>query len=189
MANVEVDETELSAYKQVYTAVRQGLANPKTRAKLLEVQAELTPQSTHPEITLRSALDEFKGEIMGEFTKLREETAAEKTARDERESRARLEERWNTGRTAAKQQGYTAEGLEKLEKFMEEEGIANHVHAIPAFEKVNPPPQPVTTGGQRWDFFGAKETRPPDMTALMDGNEDAFLGPAIEAALNQARQR
>lgn len=187
MAKVEVDETELATYKQVFTAVRQGLANPKTRSKLLEVQAELTPEATAPEITLKSALDTFKGEILGEFQKLREETAKEKNDRDERESRAALQARWTQGRLAARDQGYTAEGLEKLEKFMEEEGIANHIHAIPAFEKINPPPAPVTTGGQRWDFFGAKETRPPDLNALLAGDDDVFLAHAIPEALNSVR--
>jgi|SRR5215831_10494138 len=187
MATVEVDETELATYKQVFTAVRQGLANPKTRGKLLEVQAELTPEAALPEVTLGKALGEFKSEILGELAKFREESAKDKEERRADEQRQRLTRQWEDGRATARTQGYTAEGLEQLEKFMEEEGIAKHANAIPAFERLNPPAQPVETGGSRWDFFGAKETQPPDIKALLEGNEDAFLGPAITSTLQQIR--
>ena len=189
MPMVEVDETELKNYQAVFQAVRQGLANPKTRGKLLEVQAELTPEAAVPEVAFGRQLADFRTEIVGELQKFREESAKEKEERESRESRERLEKRWNEGRVAARGQGYTAEGLEQLEKFMEEEGIANHVHAIPAFERVNPPPKPVETGGSRWDFFGAKETQPPDLKALLEGNDEAFLGPAIADTLTQIRSQ
>lgn len=189
MAKVEIDETELRNYQQVFNAVRQGLANPKTREKLLEVQAELTPETASPEITLRTTLSEFKSELLGEIGKIREESAKERTDREESEQRTRLTARWNESRAAAAAQGYTAEGLEKLEKFMEEHGVADHRIAIPAFEKENPPAQPLMNGGQRWDFFGAKETQPPDIKALLSGDEDAFLGPAIADTLAQVRSQ
>jgi hypothetical protein len=189
MAKVEIDETELATYRQVFTAVRQGLANPKTRTKLLEVQAELTPEATSPEITLWSSLGAFKTEILGELSKLREETTKEKTDREERDSRDRLNARWSESQAVARAAGYTPEGLEKLEKFMETHGVADHRIAIPAFERENPPPQPVTTGGQRWDFFGAKETRPPDLKALLEGDEDSFLAQAIPEALGSVRNQ
>jgi hypothetical protein len=189
MAKVEIDETELATYRQVFTAVRQGLANPKTRAKLLEVQAELTPEATSPEITLRSSLDAFKTEILGEFSKFREETVKEKTDREERDSRDRLNARWAESQNAARGEGYKGDALDALEKFMEEKGVADHRVAIPAFERLHPPAQPVTTGGQRWDFFGAKETRPPDLKALLEGDEDAFLAQAIPEALASVRNQ
>jgi hypothetical protein len=189
MAEVKIDETELATYRQVFEAVRKGLANPKTRAKLLEVQAELTPEATSPEITLRSSIDAFKTEILGEFTKLREETAKEKTDREERESRDALTRRWDESRAAARGDGYKGESLDALEKFMEEKGVADHRVAIPAFERLHPPAQPVETGGQRWDFFGAKETRPPDLKALLEGDEDAFLAQAIPEALGSVRNQ
>jgi hypothetical protein len=189
MAKVEVDETEWRAYQQVYTAVQQGWKDPKVREKLLEAHALQHPEAAHPEITLRSSLDAFKTEILGEFSKFREETAKEKTDREERDSRDRLNARWTQSQSAARAAGYTPEGLEKLEKFMEAHGVADHRIAIPAFERENPPPEPVTTGGQRWDFFGAKETRPPDLNALLEGNEDAFLAQAIPEALAAVRNK
>ena len=189
MAKVEIDETELATYRQVFSAVRQGLANPKTRPKLLEVQAELTPEAVSPEVTFRSSLDELKTEVLSEIGKLREETAKDKADREERDSRSQLNARWAESQMAARTAGYTAEGLEKLERFMEEHGVADHRIAIPAFEKENPPAQPVSTGGQRWDFFGAKETRPPDLNALLEGNEDAFMSQAIGEALASVRNQ
>jgi hypothetical protein len=187
MPKVEIDETELKTYQQVFNAVRQGLSNPKTRTKLLEVQAELTPEAASPEVTLHSTLSTFRAELTEELGKFRDEVAKDKSDREERETRDRLGKQWAEGKALARSQGYTAEGLEKLEKFMEDNGIASHRHAIPSFEKENPPPQPVSTGGQRWDFFGSKESRPPDMEALLRGDEDAFLGPAIADALSAVR--
>jgi len=187
MGKIEIDETELRTYQQVYSAVRAGFANPKTRDKLLQVHAELNPDAPLPEIALKHSFDELKTELLSEFSKLREETAKEKADREEREQRSALSARWNESQTAARRDGYIGEGLEKLEKFMEEHGVADHRIAIPAFEKEHPLAQPLTTGGQRWDFFGAKETQPPDLKALLEGNEDAFLGPAITDTLNQIR--
>jgi hypothetical protein len=187
MPKVEIDETELKTYQQVFNAVRQGLNNPKTRTKLLEVQAELTPEAASPEVTINSTLSTFRTELLDELGKFREEVSKEKSEREERETRDRLGREWSEGQLIARGKGYTAEGLEKLEKFMETNGIASHRHAIPSFEAENPPPQPVSSGGQRWDFFGAKETRPPDLNALLAGDEEAFLGPAIADALNAVR--
>jgi hypothetical protein len=189
MAKVEIDETDLRNYQQVFTAVRAGLANPKTRAKLLEVQAELTPEAASPEISLRATLSEFKSELLDEIGKIREETQKEKADREAADERTRLNASWNESKAAAMAQGYTAEGMEKLEKFMELHGVADHRIAIPAFEKENPPAQPLASGGQRWDFFGSKETQPPDLKALLAGDEDAFLGPAITEALAQVRNQ
>ena len=52
MAKVEIDETDLRNYQQVFTAVRAGLANPKTRAvqhhhdRLVARYADRTDQRT-----------------------------------------------------------------------------------------------------------------------------------------------
>ena len=186
MAKIEVDETELQTYQQVYNAVRAGLQNPKTRDRLLAINQEITG-TAHPEVSMRGQLDEFKAEIVGELGKFREEFSKKENDREETAQRKELEIRWSSSQADAQRQGYLGDGLQKLETFMEKHGIADHRIAIPAFEKENPPPRPLETGSQRFDFFGAKETRPPDLQALLEGNDDVFLATAIPAALAEVR--
>ena len=52
------------------------------------------------------------------------------------------------GRAVARQEGYTDEGLRDLEQFMQDNGIADHALAMPAFERANPPPEPVMTSSR-----------------------------------------
>ena len=124
--------------------------------------------------------------IRDELAKDRASREAEATERKTQESTRALEQRWLSGRSKARESGYTDEGLEKLEKWMEERGVADHSIAMPAFERENPPPEPIMTGGQRWNFFD----EPKDdlsMKPLFEGNDDGFLGPAIATALRDVR--
>jgi len=71
---------------------------------------------------------------------------------------------------------------------MQDNGVFDHAIAMPAFERANPPPEPVMTGSQRWNFTENPQSQ-PDLKALFDGNEEAFLGVAIPAAIRDVRGR
>ncbi len=92
----------------------------------------------------------------------------------------------NQGRAVAREAGYTDEGLRELEQFMQDNGVFDHTIAMPAFERANPPPEPIMTGSQRWNFTENPQSQ-PDLKALFDGNEEAFLGVAIPAAIRHVR--
>jgi hypothetical protein len=83
--------------------------------------------------------------------------------------------------------GYATEGVEAIEKLMEERSIADHEAAEALFAKMNPPPPPLMTGGNRWDWTAPEIKNDVDLKPLFEGNDDAFLGPAIQAALKEAR--
>ena len=69
----EVDDTTLAQYANVDAFVRRGLANPKTRRKLLEVQKTLNPDTPIPEIDESDPLRQEISELRAEMNKREEE--------------------------------------------------------------------------------------------------------------------
>ena len=189
MANVEIDETELAALRR-YAQVADKMAKHPEARKLVQQAALLAdPDSVGPEPRIRAEIDERLGAF--EKTMREDREAREKRDRDAEEKQATraLEQRWLSGRSKAREAGYTDEGLEKLEKWMEDHSVADHGIAIPAFERENPPPEPIITGGQKWNFFEPNTSGDVSLKPLFEGNEDAFLGPAIQSALSDVRNR
>lgn len=188
MATREIDENEYAEWQRLRAVAQAIEKNPKARLKLQEAVAEAAPDQVGPEIRIRNEMNERIGGIE---SKLDEWMAGQRKDADERkaaEDRAALEGRWTASRQRAAELGYTAEGLEKLEAFMEKNGVADHELAIPAFEKLHPPPEPVVSGGSRWNFFDqAASANDEAMKALMSGNDEGFLQMALPAALKEGR--
>lgn len=184
---IEVDENELAAKNRVVGWVNQALQNPKTRQRVLEIQHELDPNFSAPELQVRQYVDEQLGGIK----QLIENDIAERNRRDqEREEAAQktaLEQQWASGRRTAKAAGYTDDGLGKLEDYMQQHGIMDHGIAMPAFERENPLPKPIESGDNRWGFFDAQTTESPDLKPLFDGNDEQFLNTQITATLREIR--
>ena len=189
MAKVEIDENDLAEYQRVYnTAVAIG-KHEKARHLLQEAVALANPDAVGPEHRIRTELAEFKSEIgkqLSDFLEAQKKGADDKEAAD---SKARFESQWLAGRKIARDAGYTDEGLDKLEAFMEANGVGSHKVAIPAFERENPPPDPVTpTGGKAWNFFDRSAIDgDAALKALMAGDEDTFLNMTLPAALKEGR--
>ena len=176
----EIDDGTYSQLANLDAFVRRGLANPKTRRKLLEVQKTLNPDIAIPEIDesdpVRTRIDELE--------KKWDDKEAERT---ENERLAGLTGRWNAGRAAAKKRGFTDEGLEKLEAFMQENSIGSHEAAIPYYNERNPPPTPAQSSGTRWDFFGPQGDDGPDLKLLYEGRDDEFLDKTVRDTLSKVR--
>ncbi len=189
MPKIEIEEAELANLKRVNDVAALIGKNPKARALLQEAVALAAPEEVGPEHRIRSEVSEQLGAIREELKKDREERDKERAEREAGAAKRALEERWLAGRKAARDQGYVGEGLEKLEEFMEKKGVADHEVAIPAFERENPPPEPVVTGGSRWNFFDVKAEAESDVALkdLLAGNDESFLAKAIPAALREAR--
>jgi len=190
MATREIDELEYEQLKRYGVLAERLNKHPQARSMLQNAIALAMPDEAGPEIRIRQELDE-------RFAKIEERLNAEAEARaKEREealaksNKQKLEKQWRDGREFARNAGYTDEGLEKLEEFMEREGIANHKHAIAAFERENPPPPQVMTGGQRFGWFDQNDkANDAALKALWEGDEETFLSHAIQAALAEVRGR
>lgn len=188
MAKVEIDENEYAELKRVYGVAEVIGKNPKARALLQEAVAEAAPEQVGPEHRIRQEVNE---RLTGFEKKFDEFLTSQKTAKEESEAQAAqraLEGRWSASRRKAVDAGYTDEGLKELEDFMEHNGVADHELAMPAFERLHPPAEPVMTGSSRWNFFDRpQEGADPALDALMKGDDEGFLGRMIPAALKDAR--
>lgn len=189
MAVVEVDETELLNMRNITGAMQRMLANPKTRPAILRAQKLLNPDAVIPE------LDATEG-FSNELTSLREETQKtrqmieeDKADREKQKNLDALTRQWESGRVRARKAGYTLEGLEALEKFMEERGVADHEIAIPAFERINPPAAPVDASQGGFNVFTRDFKKDDDMKLLLEGNEQQFLNKRVKDTLNEIRGR
>ncbi|MGH7053812.1 MAG: hypothetical protein ACREFA_08335 [Stellaceae bacterium] len=175
---VEVDEAQLAQYRVLQDFVSKGLSNPKTRKLIKAAERELYPDRAVPE-------EDAKAEVMARVDQLEERLAAQERERNQ----GALTRQWQTGQAAARKAGYTDEGLQDLEKFMEERGVFDHELAIPAFERLHPPPEPTTVGSAaNWNLFDIPKDG-PDMQMLMEGRDEEFLAKTIPQVLKDVRGR
>lgn len=189
MAKIEIDEADLVQLKVLQDFVQKGLQNPETRKLLKSAERKLYPDRAVPEEDAKAeVLDElgkFRSEISEKFAALEKE----KSERAEAESKAAVARQWQQGQAKARAAGYTDEGLASLEKFMEERGVFDHDLAIPAFERLHPPPEPTTSGnGTSWNMFDIPKEA-PDMQALLEGRDEEFLNTTIPQVLREIRGR
>lgn len=186
----EIDENQLAAFRQYHDFLSKASANPAQRKLLKQLEKMVYPDAAVPEI---DAAEAVKAAVDDQLKALNERFDTWTKTQEERDAKAKEDEikaKWAAGQRVARDAGYTAEGLEQLEKFMTDRGVFDHDLAIPAFEKLHPPPEPVSTGnGERWNFFDA----PKDDEALgklLEGNNDEqFLREMIPAALRDVRGR
>lgn len=188
MAIVEIDEAELMNYRNIAGSVQKMLANPQTRAKILEAQKIINPNAVIPEIDsakpVLDAVSKISEEVQA-LKKQREEDAAE-TKKEK--AMADLHAKWDAGRAHARRAGYTEEGIQALEAFMEENGVADHKIAMPAFERLNPPQSAIdNTASGKFDIFSGVKNDGEDTKMLLEGNEQQFLNKRIQDTLSGLR--
>lgn len=188
----EVDETQYAAlaklpeYKAVFDSVTAMMANPKARRKILEARKEFDPNAVIPELDAAAPVNEAVTKLTDEMAGLRKELAEEKTARSEAERIAKLNTQWEKGRAKLRDAGWEDEGINKIEELMEKEGIANHEAGAAYFEKLNPPPAPVSPTNARVTIFDAPSSDEA-MKMLHEGNEEGFLNQTINKTLADIR--
>ena len=185
MAQVELDETEYKNLQNIAGAMQRMLANPKTRSKILEAQKIINPDAIIPELDAnKPVLDKLEA-VTADLAEAKKSWAEEKAAAKEAQQRAALESAWSNSRAKALQAGYTAEGIDALEKFMVEKGIVDHEVAMPAFEKLNPPQKMIDQGDGRFDQEQTGNVRlrahdggrdPGELLRIWSGNDRFDVG-------------
>jgi hypothetical protein len=183
----EIDENEYAEMKRVTDVAQLIGKHPEARALLQQAVALAAPEQAGPEIRIRnevntrlSGIEKLLADDRAERQKEREEEKAERDRRN-------LDRQWLSGRQKLRDAGYNDEGITKVEEFMEKRSVADHEIAMAAFERENPPPEPVATGGTRWNFFDQRDAGNLGLDALMKGDDDGFLAQALPAALKEGR--
>lgn len=188
MALVEIDENELAQHRQVSQFLNTALQNPKTRRRILEAQKELNPNAVIPELDAAAPIMDALAQIQAERAAEKAERQAEKDETDKARRMEALNRQWEAGRTNLRSQGWTQEGIEGVEKLMEQEGIASHDVGANHFNALNPPAEIArSSNGGAFDMMtnaGLGE----DMTKLLlEGNDEAFLRKMVPNALAEVR--
>lgn len=192
MANIEVDENEYMNMQKIAGAMQKMLAHPQTRRKILEAQKTINPNAIIPEIDAAAPIQAALNAVNEEVKSVRK-IAEDMKADAEKEKTMRvLETKWESGRSTARKAGYTVEGIEALEKFMEDNGVAEHSIAMPAFERLNPPATSIKPSGSGFEMLQnslANIGSDDDTKMLLEGNERQFLNKRISQALAETRGR
>lgn len=188
MATREIDENEYAELKRVHDAAMIIGQDPQRRARLQELLAEAAPDKVGDVPLLRREVREAVSGIEKKFDDFIAEQRKQRDDREAEDAKRVLESRWLDGKKQLRDAGYNDDGIAKIEEIMEKRGIADHEAAMALFERENPPPEPVMTGGSRWNFFEAPK-EDVNFKALMEGQDEAFLGSAVGAALKEVRGR
>ena len=113
------------------------------------------------------------------------EKIAKDAEREKNEKLASLNSKMESGRRALRDAGWTKEGIEGVEKLMEDKGILDHEIAAAFIEKQNPPQEvmsPRAFGG--FNFVEQPKDEDAFLKALLDskGDDDnAVLRAAVDA--------
>ena len=187
MAQIQIDENEYAELKRVADVAQLIGKNPEARARLQEAVAIAAPEQAGPEIRIRKEVTDRIGGLEKTITDFIGEQQKEREERKADEDRRRLENQWLSGRQKLRDAGYNDEGLTKVEELMEKRGIADHEAAMALFERENPPPEPVSTGGSRWNFFDQRDAGNLGLDKLLAGDDEGFLAQALPTALKEGR--
>jgi hypothetical protein len=183
MALVEIDEAELRSHRAVTEAMQKMLANPKTRGQLLRLQKTVNPDLVIPEVDAVEPFQAEMGEVKSALAGMQKMLADERAEREAERKQAELRTSWEQGRSKLRAAGYTDEGLEMVEKFMEDKGIADHEVAAAAHERLHPPQQPVRSASSGFDIFSSNSRSDESLKALFENPDNPM---AIDALVNDA---
>lgn len=189
MASVEIDENELIANRELVTMVNRMLAHPESRRMLQMARKKAEPNVMIPELDAQEPVMDEVRQTKAELAAIRKELADERAAQAENSNRRKAEKQWNAGRSKLRDSGYLDDGIERVEKLMEERGIADHEAAAALFEKINPTPEAVTPNGfGMFDLRAPESQKDDNLRMLFSGDEDGFLRKMIPETLAEVRQ-
>lgn len=154
MPLIEIDDVELAALRNNKKVLDTLGGNAKTRQRLLGLIKEVAPGTAIPEIDAAApVLEVVKGlnDRFDEFDKrMKERDADDIKTKSQRE----IDDSITRGRTMLRQRGYTEDGVEQVEKLMQQRGLIDYEAAAALFEKNEPKDEAVmpTDYARGWDF-------------------------------------
>lgn len=196
MPKVEIEEDELARLTRVQNTLRKIVANPKAQGLLEQAHKIVDPEAATPTLDRENALKE---PVSAVEKKLDDFIAAENKRREENEKKEKLDalsakyEQQKQQLLSGTMTGekWTDEGVKKIEAFMQERGIIDFDIAVPAFERLHPPPPPATPSSSRWDFteIGTGDAD-KDLKALLEsrGQNEILTDKMAHDALREHRE-
>ena len=191
MATVEIDEAELAQLKTLQSNAQRWMSNPDARRKVLEAQKLIDPNAAIPELDAAKPINEALEKLNNRFSEVEKKLTEDMESREKAAKLNELNSRWESGRVKLRGEGYTEDGIKKIEELMEKEGIANHEAGAAYFDKLNPPDMPVTPLDSGFDML-TKAFTPgedeADRKALFE-NPDAWANGEVNKTLRDIRKK
>jgi len=191
MAMREIDETEYVQMRNLVGTLGKMMAHPQARGMVLQAQKTVNPDAVIPEIDAAAPLKAAQDDIR---KMIEEDRAERKREREEREEGKRVSEftnRWEAKKKALREDGYSTEYVEGVEKLAQERGLADLDAAAALFDRLNPPPTVAAPGGGNWDIFGNADKGAEDefMKKLWDtrGESDGVVLAEAGRAISEIR--
>lgn len=154
MATREVDETELAALVNVERTVARILKHPEGRKLILKARKAVDPTVSIPEIDAAAPVEAAVDGALSEIRKLREDLAERDRKSEEDRIINTFASKWEDQKSQLRRAGWRSSGIEAVQKFAEENSIADLSIAADAYAARNPDPSPSTSSNGAWDMFG-----------------------------------
>lgn len=198
MAKIEVDEEVWNQNEGIRKVVAAIAADPKRRAALEKLHKEVDPNIKTPALDAEKAVIEPVEAVRKEFEDYKKAQEEKEAKAADESRRARMTSEYEDGRRWMKENKWTPEGIEAVEKIMADKGILDHKIAAAYFEKENPPQPPAMPGGTgSWNFLElpADDKGDVDIKKLIEsahnkdeGRLDRVATKMAADALNEFRQ-
>ena len=185
MPMIEIDESEFANLRRVRDTVAKIAAVPEGKRLIQKAHKLVDPNAITPDLDADEAKAKEQTEWQKKFEELQTTIQTKEEKREADANLASLNAKFEAGRSKLKDQRYTKEGIEAVEKFMAERGIPDHEIAAAYLEKQNPPQEimsPRAFGS--FNFIEQPKDEDAFLKALLDskGDDDgAVLQAAVEA--------
>jgi hypothetical protein len=155
------------------------MKNPKSRRKVLEAQKIIEPDAKIPELDEPDPLEAATKPLADQIAALQKKIEDDAAARDRDGRIAQLQALKNEGiKKLRAEHRYLDEGIQAVEKIMEEKGILDPMDAAAIYERDHPPQNPVSqsggTGG--WNFA--------ELPSSTDDIDDKYVDSLLKAGKN-----
>lgn len=196
MPKIEVEQDEYERLGRIQTVLRTIVGNPKSKLLMEQAHKIVDPQAVTPELDRETAIKEPVSALEKKFDEYIAKQESERAERDKKEKLDAISAKYDTqkyellnGKLTGER--WTDEGVKKLEAFMQERGLIDFDIAVPAFERIHPPPPPATPSSTRWDFTEvATGDADKDIKALLEsrGQNEVLADKMAHDALREHRE-
>jgi len=192
---IEVDEDAYNGSVKLRERLRRIASNPKNAAALEAMEKELDPSVSTPHLDQQKAITEPIEGLRKDLAEFKKGIEDERVKEQEERTKGALNAKWEAGRAWMLQNGFTEEGVKKIEEeLMAPNGITDHKIAAAYWEKEHPTPPPAMPGGTgAWNFI---DPQPDDkandsIKKLIDskGQDNVVADRMARDALNEFRQQ
>jgi hypothetical protein len=189
---IEVDEEQYNSGQVLKQKLGQIFANPDAKKLLQKAHKMVDPKAITPELDADEKMTASESALRKEFEDYKAAQEKKESEALEASQKTQGEARWNAGRDALRQRGFTEDGIKAIEELMAKEGITNHKIAADSWERDNPPAMPAMPGGTGgWNFLDQSASdSDEDIKKLIStrGDNDSLVEKMALQTLAEMRQ-